>query len=66
MKRKKKKLDLIKVFQAICMIVGLIMITIYTTVLMIQFATYMKTINGSPVNPPHSYEYQELMKELAE
>lgn len=64
MKRKKKKLNLIKVFKTLCMMVGLIVITTYTVVLMIQWASYMKAMNGGSVNPPHSHEYKELMKRV--
>lgn len=66
MKRKKKKLNVIKVFKALCMVVGFIVITTYTAVLMIQWASHMKTINGGSVKVHHSHEYQELLKELEE
>lgn len=75
MKRKKKKLNLIKVFKALCTVVGFIVITFHTANLITQAGVYMQSITESPrtpyyTEPPKNYadsdEYQELLKEIEE
>ena len=75
MKKRKKKLNLIKVFKAICMVVGFIVITFYTANLITQAGIYMQSITERPrtpyyTEPPKNYadseEYKELLKEIEE
>ena len=75
MKRKKKKLNLIKVFKALCMIVGFIVIANYTANLLTQAGIYMQSITERPrtpyyTEPPKNYadtdEYHELLREIEE
>lgn len=75
MKRKKKKLNVIKVFKTLCMIVGFIVIANYTANLITQAGIYMQSITESPrtpyyTEPPKNYadseEYQELLEEIEE
>lgn len=75
MKKQKKKLNLIKVFKAICTVVGFIVITFHTANLITQAGIYMQSITERPrtpyyTEPPKNYadteEYKELLKEIEE
>ena len=72
---KRKKLNLIKVFKALCMVVGFIVIANYTANLITQTGVYMQSITERPrtpyyTEPPKNYadteEYKELLREIEE